>query len=583
MWLYVPSTCSASAPESAASTSASDSSLVEGFVQSVTWRGASIPRKSWPHVWKMVFSSQLLSGLTSKPSTLAAGVQSWLEVFWWADTLASFGELVSSLVVVTDLLKTSKSETACLRTEVDGDRLRRSCNDRTPQFEKLRPREYQESSVPMTTPSTPVQASGQRQGTCKEDCGSRRSSLLQSETGTRNPGGGSLGATSRVVGGSRERTDRRVEPSSVPRTKKPKVSSLKSSWLAGNRGEKKTAQQPLSTSSIKSSIDSLDNLDATPTANAFRENFSDCQRKRPPPSSTDTCQEMGVDSQTAEEVEDTGKFPVLARISHSALPCSPSGPEVSSPLSNGMSLKATNGLKGVESDKEQGGSSLSQTVTDQAASTGSMGGSASGQISPAEDLRSSTLLLQKMNRMSQMGPLCTTASHFPPVELDKGQPTPSTFGLMFCECLPSLEPVSPFSRTSSRMSRGVCKKCLKIWPPAGSMRNGVCTALSKSELPTSGSGSLSSPSGQLWPTPTVKGNYNKAGKWAKSGDGLATAVQRVEGPGRLNSAFLDWLIGLPIDWTASERLEMQSYRQWLDAHLPSFPHAQELISELSSD
>ena len=583
MWLYVPSTCSASVPESEDSTSVSDSFLVEGFVQSVTWRGACIPHKSWLHVWRMVFSSPLLSGLTSKHSTLDAGARSWMEACWWADILASFGELVSSLVVATDLLKTSKSETTCSRTRVDGDQLRRSCDDRTPQFEKSRPREYQESSVPMTTPSTPAQASGQRQGTCKEDCGSRKSFLLQSETDTRNPGGGSSDATSQTAGGGRERIGRRVEPSSVPRTKRPKASSPKSSWPAGNRGEKKTAQQPLSTSSIKISIDSLDNLDATLTASAFRENFSDCQRKRPLPSSMDTCQEMGVDSQTAEEVEDIGKFPVLARTSHSALPCSPSGPEVSSPLSNGMSLKATNGLKDVEFGKEQGGSSSSQTVTGQAASTGSMVGSASGQISPAEDLKFSTLLLQKMNRMSQMGLLCTTASHSVPVEFDEGPRTPNTFGLMFCECLPSLEPVSPFSRTSSRMSRGVCKKCLKIWPPAGSMRNGVCTALSKSELPTSGSGSLSSPSGQLWPTPTVKGNYNKAGKWAKSGDGLATAVQRVEGPGRLNSAFIDWLIGLPIDWTASERQGMQSYRQWLDAHLPSFPHAQELISELSSD
>jgi len=81
----------------------------------------------------------------------------------------------------------------------------------------------------------------------------------------------------------------------------------------------------------------------------------------------------------------------------------------------------------------------------------------------------------------------------------------------------------------------------------------------------------------------VKGNYNKAGKWAKSGDGLATAVQKVDGPGRLNSAWIDWLLGLPIDWTASERLEMRSFQQWLDAHLPSFPHAQELISGIRSD
>jgi hypothetical protein len=30
----------------------------------------------------------------------------------------------------------------------------------------------------------------------------------------------------------------------------------------------------------------------------------------------------------------------------------------------------------------------------------------------------------------------------------------------------------------------------------------------------------------MWPTPTVKGNYNKKGLSAKSGDGLATAVNK---------------------------------------------------------
>lgn len=31
---------------------------------------------------------------------------------------------------------------------------------------------------------------------------------------------------------------------------------------------------------------------------------------------------------------------------------------------------------------------------------------------------------------------------------------------------------------------------------------------------------------RAWPTPTVKSNYNRAGGWEKSGDGLATAVTR---------------------------------------------------------
>ena len=79
----------------------------------------------------------------------------------------------------------------------------------------------------------------------------------------------------------------------------------------------------------------------------------------------------------------------------------------------------------------------------------------------------------------------------------------------------------------------------------------------------------------LWPTPTVNGNYNRAGLSAKSGDGLATAVAKAEmwptptardatrgrgwdGPGRplsetvgglLNPTWVEWLMGFPSGWT----------------------------------
>ena len=45
-------------------------------------------------------------------------------------------------------------------------------------------------------------------------------------------------------------------------------------------------------------------------------------------------------------------------------------------------------------------------------------------------------------------------------------------------------------------------------------------------------------------TPTVKGNHNKAGLTARSGDGLATAVG-----GTLHPRFVEWMMGLPCDWT----------------------------------
>lgn len=69
-----------------------------------------------------------------------------------------------------------------------------------------------------------------------------------------------------------------------------------------------------------------------------------------------------------------------------------------------------------------------------------------------------------------------------------------------------------------------------------------------------------------WPTPTVAGNYNRAGASLNSGDGLATAArsfpQALETPTlgapsssagltsrQLNPAFVEWLMGFPAGWT----------------------------------
>jgi hypothetical protein len=80
----------------------------------------------------------------------------------------------------------------------------------------------------------------------------------------------------------------------------------------------------------------------------------------------------------------------------------------------------------------------------------------------------------------------------------------------------------------------------------------------------------------LLPTPTVKGNYNRAGLSAHSGDGLYTAVQKLlptptksdgsGGPGSsgrdggenlrtaaggpLNPEFVEWMMGFPQGWTS---------------------------------
>jgi len=50
-----------------------------------------------------------------------------------------------------------------------------------------------------------------------------------------------------------------------------------------------------------------------------------------------------------------------------------------------------------------------------------------------------------------------------------------------------------------------------------------------------------------WPTPTVKGNHNKAGLSSKAGDGLATAAG-----GCLNPAWVELLMGFPVGWTVPD-------------------------------
>ena len=70
---------------------------------------------------------------------------------------------------------------------------------------------------------------------------------------------------------------------------------------------------------------------------------------------------------------------------------------------------------------------------------------------------------------------------------------------------------------------------------------------------------------QMWPTPTVNGNDNRAGLSAKSGDGLATSVRRsavpsgdATPPTALNPEWVEWLMGFPIGFTDLEASETPS-------------------------
>lgn len=94
----------------------------------------------------------------------------------------------------------------------------------------------------------------------------------------------------------------------------------------------------------------------------------------------------------------------------------------------------------------------------------------------------------------------------------------------------------------------------------------------------------------LWPTPTINGNYNKKGLSPASGDGLATAVKKWPSPaardyrtggdlkreggpslqheigGALNPTWVAWLMGWPLGWESCEPLGIDRFRQWLELH-----------------
>jgi len=80
----------------------------------------------------------------------------------------------------------------------------------------------------------------------------------------------------------------------------------------------------------------------------------------------------------------------------------------------------------------------------------------------------------------------------------------------------------------------------------------------------------------LWPTPTVKGNYNKKGLSQHSGDGLATAVRIFELRSQqlgsttrlppLNPDWVDWLLGFPIGWSDCAATGTLRFQQWLQLH-----------------
>jgi len=147
--------------------------------------------------------------------------------------------------------------------------------------------------------------------------------------------------------------------------------------------------------------------------------------------------------------------------------------------------------------------------------------------------------------------------------------------------LARFDPASSSWKTAQPCLLGDSDECSPTWPRSGMTAGGQCW-----ELPTLGRPTAASDSG-LWPTPTcpnggrsvahvtdwrsertaytadgkkvqvdlaqavkrwatptVCGNYNRAGASPTSGDGLAT-----QAGGALNPMWVEWLMGWPLGWT----------------------------------
>ena len=76
MWIHLPSTLLVFVQDTQESNL--DSEKLSQLEQSAMWKSKSLQQRSWQNVWKRDTSIKLLSGLTSKPSTLNRGVEKWI-------------------------------------------------------------------------------------------------------------------------------------------------------------------------------------------------------------------------------------------------------------------------------------------------------------------------------------------------------------------------------------------------------------------------------------------------------------------------------------------------------------------------
>lgn len=123
----------------------------------------------------------------------------------------------------------------------------------------------------------------------------------------------------------------------------------------------------------------------------------------------------------------------------------------------------------------------------------------------------------------------------------------------------SFDPATSSWRTSQHSLLGGLTEFSGTWPRSGTMRNGECSALTPSERPNtvSESGYWHTPTTRDWKGQSGKGNRIRRGKGGRLH--IANLCDQLVDFGRLDLVrsytFREWLMGLPIGWTALEDSE----------------------------
>ncbi len=116
------------------------------------------------------------------------------------------------------------------------------------------------------------------------------------------------------------------------------------------------------------------------------------------------------------------------------------------------------------------------------------------------------------------------------------------------------------SRTQTNSSEEDLIPSSPALPRWGTMRGGVCSALTTLELPTAETVS------GFWPTPTASDAMGGPGGQRDGGANLRTAVAAAGARGPLNPDWIEWLMGWPAGWTELRPLEMVKFQQWCALH-----------------